>query len=297
MEVYIEIAFLENFLIDGMLLTLSLKAARRKTSVLRIILASALGAVFAIIFPLLSLGKTAALALKFPVGALLCFVAIGEKGAGRYALSVVFFYALSFALGGMLLAIFGAFSLPYEAAQSGYLIASAPVGGMIAGCFFFALFALWFIKRLHARRRIMRFIYPCRVVCGEREIAADGFLDSGNRAAVAEEETLFGALKSRPLNFISPELAFELLGEAAMTAETTVQTVSGRKKIKIFRADKLEIYCGAKPNIIENVYFAPTPHIRAREYKILLNVRCFDMAEETDGSAESRQKGKTGGEE
>ena len=51
----------------------------------------------------------------------------------------------------------------------------------------------------------------------------------------------------------------------------TIVTVNGEKQIKIFLADSLEIYCGNRPNIIRKVYFAPSGHIRAREYKIILN--------------------------
>lgn len=280
MEVYIELAFLENFLIDGMLLFLALKAARRKVNVGRLIFASAFGAFFAIFFPLLRLGETVANVLKFPVGAVLCFAAIGERGVGRYAMSVGFFYAFSFALGGALLAIYGAFSLPSSSVGDGYLTASAPVGGVIGGCFFFGVFVCRLIKRLHGKRRVFRFLYFCRVTLGSRSVEADGFLDSGNRATVCAKTSLF--LGERPLNFLSPDLAYELLGDRMMTEETSIATVNGEKTIKIFRVDRLEIYCGKKPNIIENVYFAPTPHIRAREYKILLNSRCFDEFDEVD---------------
>lgn len=280
MEVYIELAFLENFLIDGMLLFLALKAARRKVIVGRLLFASALGAFFAIFFPLLRLGKTVANVLKFLVGAVLCFAAIGEKGAGRYAMSVIFFYAFSFALGGALLAVYGAFSLPTSSVGDGYLTASAPVGGVIAGCFFFCVFAWRLIRRLHQKRRIFRFLYLCRVTLGSRFVEADGFLDSGNRASVYAKNSFFAG--ERPLNFLSPDLAYELLGDREMTEETAIATVNGEKTVKIFRVDRLEIYCGNKPNIIENVYFAPTPHIRAREYKILLNSRCFDGVDEVD---------------
>lgn len=75
MEIYIEYALAENFLLDAMLLWLALKAAKQQISFKRIALASAFGAAFAVIFPLLDTGKILSYILKFSVGALLTLIA------------------------------------------------------------------------------------------------------------------------------------------------------------------------------------------------------------------------------
>ena len=107
MEIYIEYALAENFLLDAMLLWLSLKAAKQKIIFWRIALASVLGAVFAVVFPLLDVGKAFAYILKFAVGILICLIAVNGKGIGRYALTALLFFGFSFALGGALLAAVG----------------------------------------------------------------------------------------------------------------------------------------------------------------------------------------------
>lgn len=261
MEIYIEYALAENFLLDAMLLWLALKAAKQELCLWRIGLASAVGAVFAVVFPLLSVGKALAYILKFAVGALLCLIAVKGKGVGRYALSMLLFFGFSFALGGALLAVYSAFSVDYGFTEGGYLTESVPVGMVLAGSFVFAVLATALIKRLYRRRAMRRFIYPCKVTLGERTVKAEGFLDSGNRARSGD----------RPVCFISADLAYELLGDGVMTEEMTILTMSGETKIKIFLADSLEIYCGEKPNIIRKVYFSPSGNIRAREYKIILS--------------------------
>ena len=101
MEIYIEYALAENFLLDAMLLWLAMKAAKQEISLWRIVLAAAIGAAFAVAFPLLKTGKTIAYILKFSVGALLCLVAVKGKGIGRYALTALLFFGFSFALGGL----------------------------------------------------------------------------------------------------------------------------------------------------------------------------------------------------
>ena len=56
MEIYIEYALAENFLLDAMLLWLAMKAAKQEISLWRIVLAAAIGAAFAVAFPLLKTG-------------------------------------------------------------------------------------------------------------------------------------------------------------------------------------------------------------------------------------------------
>lgn len=265
MEIYIEYALAENFLLDGMLLWLALKSAKQKIVLWRIALSAALGAAFAVVFPLLGVGKIAAYALKFAAGVLMCLVAVKGKGAGRYALTALLFFGFSFALGGALLAAYGAFDVDYSL-HNGYLTESAPVGLVIFGSFVFCVLVSCGVKRLYRRRSLRRFVYPCKVTLKGRTVTAEGFLDSGNRASVG----------GTPLCFLSPDLAFDLLGDTVMTEETTVLTVSGETKIKIFRADKLEIYSEGKTNIIEKIWFSPSNHIQGREYKIILGASVLD---------------------
>ena len=266
MKIYIEYALAENFLIDAMMLWLALKAAKQPIQLWRIALASAIGAIFAVCFPLLKVPSSFAYVLKFAAGILLCLVAVKGKGVGRYAMTIVLFFGFSFALGGMLLALYSAFSVDYSIAEGGYFTESAPVGMVLSGSFVFVVTTLTLVKKLYKKRALRRFVYPCRITLGDRIVEADGFLDSGNRAKAG------GA----PVCFLSPDLVYDLLGERTMTEEMTVVTVSGETKIKIFPADSLEIYCGEKANIIKKVYFAPSGNIRARDYKIILNAAVLD---------------------
>ena len=69
MEIYIEYAFMENFLYDLALLWLAFKAARIKTRAWKLLVSSAIGGVFAVAFPLLS--SSFAVLLSVCAGALI----------------------------------------------------------------------------------------------------------------------------------------------------------------------------------------------------------------------------------
>ena len=53
MEIYVEYAFLENFLFDYVLLRLAFYAAKIKVKKKKLVLSAACGGVFALLFPLL----------------------------------------------------------------------------------------------------------------------------------------------------------------------------------------------------------------------------------------------------
>lgn len=260
MVVYVEIAFLENFLIDAALLWLALFSAKGKIRVWRIVFSSTVGAFFAVLFPLFIYPKGVEYPLKFSVGFLLVYIAIFEKGIGRYAITAGLFFLFSFCLAGGVIALTDFFAMKKARVSVGAVLA---VGVLLFLCI------LSLVRRLYKKRLLHAFVYPCRVVCGDKEIFANGFLDSGNR--VNE--------KGKPVCFITPDLAYDLIGTASIRTERTVLTVAGIKKIKIFQADKIEIYYGETAHKIENIYLSPSTQIVGREYKILLGAGVLESME------------------
>ena len=96
-EIYLEDAIIENFLLDGALLYLALSAARQEIVWWRLLLGGLAGAVFAVAFPLLPFPPWLTYACKLLAGGLLVFIALKrQKHRGRYALTLALFYGLSF---------------------------------------------------------------------------------------------------------------------------------------------------------------------------------------------------------
>ena len=253
MIVYVEYAFAENFLIDGLLLFLALKASDAPISVVRLLIAAALGACFAIVFPLIVLSITFSYLLRFSVGFLLCMVAFGrlktKKEWGRYAFTCVFFFAFTFFFGGALTGMGFAFS-PWIALGIAALTA----------------FCLVFIRKLREKRAVSAFLYDCTAICGEKSLLAKGFLDSGNAAS----------WKNTPVCFLSPDLLYELCGEEILQKtggqvcdEMVITTLSGSRRVPLYKG---EICIREKDGntLKRKVYFSPSANMLKREYKILL---------------------------
>ena len=73
MQVYIEYAFIENFLLDSMLLFLAFRSTKTRVRALPAVCAASFGAAFACVFALISVPYAAAFFIKVSAGALMCF--------------------------------------------------------------------------------------------------------------------------------------------------------------------------------------------------------------------------------
>ncbi|MBE7079159.1 MAG: hypothetical protein E7380_04815 [Clostridiales bacterium] len=264
MVVYIEYALLENFLFDGVLLALAAFAARIKLRLWRISLSAAIGAVFAVLFPLLTLPKFLSVFLKILVGFLLCLIPFdrlkNKKDWGRYALNTSLFFFFTFAFGGALTGV-------YEGFLSGRTSETAPAWFVFLGFSLASFATIFLIRKLYAKRRLHSFIYPCEASFAGRKIETQGYFDSGNLA------TKGGV----PVCFLSPDLLYDLFlaqGGGQVCDEMAVSTVAGEKKIPLCKG-VLRIKTEEKWEEKE-VYFAPTSNTIGREYKLILNVKTLE---------------------
>lgn len=247
MQVYVELALAENFCMDFTLLACAKFITKNRCSYARIAVTSALGACFAVVYPLFGLSGAWAVAVKVLSG--IAIAAAGGRhgsffGFLKYAAA---FLALSFLLGGALIAIFSLAGVEYSQG-GGYILSSVPVGIPL----FFALALVLVCKRL-ARSfaaRHTRASVRCVIYCGGKKVEQQGFFDSGNRVY------FHGA----PVSVISSAAAGYIVDSDSIKDSVSVHTVAGSKKMKIFTADKIEIYNGEKLHTINCVKIGISPN-------------------------------------
>ena len=218
MEVYIEYALAENFCMDFCLLYAAKSVSKNRAGAGRIAVSSAAGAVFAVLFPLMGLGGLAAAAVKAASGAILCLIAGRFGGIKPYLAFTALFMALTFALGGALIALFSLTDISYTGS------------GRAAQKFV---------------RRNIKTSVVCRITVGGSSVSVPAFFDSGNRVY------RFGS----PVSVIPPECAQKLVDVSGIKTFVTVHTVAGGKKLPVFTADKVEIDYGKKVITLRGVAF------------------------------------------
>ena len=255
MVVYIELAVIENFLLDGVLLWLALKIARREIRKRKIILSALVGAGFAVVYPFLTLAPFLEVVLKIAVGALLVLLAGKlpkvKKGWGRYALSCIYFFLFTLFSAGFIFAIFGQ---------------TPPKWGVGLGFCLLIPIIFAIMRVIYARRRVESVLYDCKVVYKTRAVQVVGYYDSGNLASK----------NGLPVCFLSPEVGCEVLGlelwedRGQVCDEVAISTLSGEKRLRVFLG---EIHI---KNVKKQAYFALSGNMLSREYKLLLHARIFD---------------------
>ncbi len=244
MVVYIEYAFLENFMIDGALLFIALKCARERAKWYRLLFAALLGAAEAIVFPLLPLPVWAGYLVKFFFGLLLPIVAVSGKKFTPYLVTAAAFLFFTFALGGLLTAVYSFFKVSYREGE-GYLIGRAPAGLVLGGTLVFCIAAVLLFKRFYRFGRLRRNLLPCTLTAGGRDVHWQGFVDSGNLLT----------FRGKPVCVVSPAAIFALFGRGAKEeGRMTVTTVNGTKNSPVFACEKMCITAGKKSLLREDVY-------------------------------------------
>lgn len=253
MTVWIEAAFAENCFMDGVLLYLSLKCARVRVSALRLVLAALLGGGEALLFPLLPLPAPLLYLVKFSGGLLLAFVA--AKGLKNSFVAAGVFFALTFCLGGAIVAVYSFFGA--EPAGEGYRIGRAPAGFVLTAAILFLFLAGRAAKAFYRRRARERDLLSCALTVGDKTVRLTGLLDSGNRLS----------FRGKPVCVVSAVGALALFGGAPPVGRIRVSTVNGCRVSPVFVCDRLQL--GEFPPR-ERVYFT-VGEVSSPDYSLILH--------------------------
>lgn len=260
MVVYLEYAFIENFIIDAGLIYLAVKAARGKTNAFRLLFAAAAGAVEAIVFPLLLLPAWAAYFIKIAGGLLLTVLALKGGKLKTHAVAAITFFLFTFALGGLLTAAYSFFGVEAENGN-GYLVESAPVGLVFAFSLLFFIAAANGICYLFRMRRQNRHRYEVEIIRGDTTVKWKGLSDSGNALS----------FRKKPVCVLSAVAAFALFGaHPKSVGRIEVNTVNGGAERPVFVAEKMTVAKEEGFVTFENVYFT-VGEVTGKEYQIVLH--------------------------
>ncbi|MGN0807460.1 MAG: sigma-E processing peptidase SpoIIGA [Candidatus Coproplasma sp.] len=245
MEVYIEFALIENFCMDFALLTCAKAAVKNTAKYRRIALASVIGAVFAVCFPLINLNGVLAVVVKIVSGLVVSAI------AGRYQSFLGFvkfafaFTCVTFLSGGALIAVFSLTGISY-ADGGGYILSSVPVGIPL----FLVVCLLIIIKKLAAKRANVKVIeVKCKISLNGKSVTSKGFYDSGNKVY----------LDGAPVCVAPKHVALQICDITSIKTFAPIHTVAGESKLAVFTADKIEIDNGTAVKEIDSVLIGVSP--------------------------------------
>lgn len=262
MVVYIEYAFMVNFLLDGLLLYLALKCARAKVCFWKLVLSAAVGGVEALVFPLLTLPVWCSYLIKLLGGVLLAVLVVSRGSPKTYLIVTLVFFALTFLFGGMLTAIYSFFSIPYAEGQ-GYILESAPLTLVFVSAGILSVVTVKIANTLYRYRGIKRNILPCKLRAGDRTVSWQGLADSGN--------CLF--FRGEPVCVVSAMGALALFRKCEPVGRMTVSTVNGSRESPVF-------VCELETEGINRNCFVTVGEITSKEYQLILHTAFLEGAHE-----------------
>ena len=239
MQVYVELAVLENFCMDFTLLYASKLVTKNGAGWGRIAIAAALGALFAVVFPLIPVNAVWAVILKILSGLIICAVGAKLKSIKSFIKFTAAFLIFSAVLAGALIGIFSLAGIAYSA-EGGYILSSVPVGIPL----FFALILIVAARAIKNRySKGVKVEVSCAVFVGEMSVTLSGFFDSGNKVY----------FRGAPVSIIPKGAAEKLVDLERINEGVKIHTVAGSKIIKVFTADRLEVDFGDKKSVYRSV--------------------------------------------
>lgn len=273
MNVYIEYVILDNVIIDYLLLYATFKITGKQCKKGRLLFCAFIGAIVALIYPLLTNFAILQTTVKILGGLLIVLLACSYKNLRDYHINTAIFLLLTFLTGGVIIGVFNVFGVDYNSE------------GVIALIFIPALVVIScvksVIKSIYRNRQVRAFVYKTEMVFDKKTTTVNGFLDTGN--------ALFDG--DSPVIICNKKLFFDVLGNAMLKKKLktiTVNTINGTTQNLCYKLDKVVIYDGQSVNINSNVTLALGKTCVGDGYDVILNPQL--LKGESDESAFKTQK-------
>lgn len=269
-QLYIDVVFLVNLVMDVIVLVTVRTLLKVRTSVLRVIMGAVIGALWAClmaVWPIYPVFVQMALTY-LGVGSLMVKVAFNTKGGRELIKGVLGMYLAAVALGGTMYALYQHTRFGYYVEQ---LIRGSVLEGMpliililLAAGAYFGNRYLW-INLLEVRKQKSS-LYEVTLIYKETVVKAIGLLDTGNH--------LYEPMSGRPVHVVSERIWNELYEEGnglLLIPYHTVGTEEGMMQ-GIF-IDSMEIQGEEGKRVIIKALIARSPHCPAKDgsYEILLH--------------------------
>lgn len=243
MNVYVEYAVADNFVMDYLLLKLTVLGGGVKSSVKKRVLGALAGTVVAVYTPLLRVNDVVSFAIKFFTAALMVLLACECGSFAAYLKRLAYLSCFTVLFGGILLAASSAIGLSYDfftnTVKGDFSIAPVLLSG-VAVYFVCYGFVCLFLKR----RAVEPFLRKCVIKIGGQIVVTTGFIDTGN------------SIRTRGLCEVcvaDKKLAEELFKSGTLNVRSEIVyygTASGAGTMRVYTVDELTVINGNMRNII-----------------------------------------------
>lgn len=273
MTVYIEYVIIDNLIIDYLILKATFSLMKISYRKRRLFLCAFLGALIALVYPLLEINQIILTLVKILSGLLILLLANDYKTVKSFYISAVIFFSLVFLTGGAVIGIYNIFSIPLSTEISVALV-FLPVYLIIKSIG-------EFIGYFYKRKEIVSFLYKVELKVYGKTLTATGFLDTGNSAFD----------KGQPIIFCNQVFASKLLQEHLIKTKFSkilIATATGEKENLSFKLDELVLYIENKAHTFNDIRVC-IAKIKSSDYDIILHPALIKESYESQDNKTSKK--------
>ncbi len=255
MTVYIEYVIIDNLIIDFLILKATFSLTKLDYGKRRLFICAFLGAIIALIYPLLQINQVILTLVKILSGLLILLLANDYKRKKTFYVNAIVFFSLVFLTGGAVTGIYNIFNIPLSTEISVALVflhVYLIIKGLGEVITFF-----------YKKKEIISFLYKVELKVFNNSVLSTGFLDTGNGVYYNNE----------PVIFASHNFAKKVLGDNLIKAKFNkilITTATGENENLSFTIDELILYKGDKEHIFKNIRVC-IAKIKNSDYDIILH--------------------------
>jgi len=238
MIVYVELVLFDNFCLDALIGSITLRCLKEHNTFYRVVLSALVGCLFALISPLIN-----SYIILFKVAVLFANSAVLylKKALRGYFITTLVYAAVSFTLSGIMTFLLdGKLSYTFIGIEHGGIV------GITSISICLMMYIARQIKGIVQEKRRSDKYAVAEFFSGEMSVRLNALFDTGN------------LLTDRNGNgiVVIDEKSIRTLGDLQAYGEMNVKTAGGNKMLKLVKIPCIKIYSGGSENTLNNVTVA-----------------------------------------
>ena len=271
MIVYIEYVLIDNLVVDYILIKLTLRILGYEPKRARLFLCSLLGAVLALVSPLLYFNAVLLTIYKIISGLLIFVLSTKFLSVKDFYRGVLFFFFITFLTGGAIIGVYNIFNIDYSL--------EICIATIILPVYLLSRCIESLIKYFYKRKNIESNCFLSKITVKDKSVSLKGFVDTGNMLYDGETPVIIMHLKNAKKFFsILPKVKY-----------IPYQTVAGESKLLVIEKAKIEIYLDKQKHIIKSVSIGVSKQNIGTEYGVILHP---DLLKEIEYVRENKKVSK-----
>lgn len=255
MTIYIELVFVDNLVIDFLLLKATHLITKKNYATYRLLLSGVLGAVLSLIYPLITGVGFFLPVIKILSGLLLVLVSNTFNSAKEFYFCSIIFFLLTFITGGGIYFIAHLFNVTHLTKYSSIFI--------VLPFYVVIKLTLKTINIIYTNKKVAQYTFCTEIMFENFSITHNGFLDTGNGVYYKTIPVIFADVK------LIDSKNFSILIKKAK--KISVNTVNGEEQKYCFLAKRVILSSKDKKISVNGVYVCFTKINNFSGYKIILH--------------------------